>query len=73
MKLTFSQAPLHIRAIALAAWAEWLSHAKHPKSFTIAIRVNGKHAEVTSFATTTHAAADGETEEVSEIDLRSRS
>jgi hypothetical protein len=72
VKLFFAAAPLHVRAIALAAWAEWLSHEKRPKSFTIAIRVDGKRAEVTSFAPTVHACADGETEETGQVDLRHR-
>lgn len=64
------QAPLHIRALAWAAWKEWMADSRHSKGFSVTIHVADAKARVTAYNPIGHATADGESGEADFKDQR---
>ncbi len=71
MKMSaLENAPLHIRAAALALWCEWMADGRKSKGFSVTIQVTGSKARVTGYNPFEHACADAETNEAEFVDRK---
>ena len=64
---SLANAPLHIRAAALALWHEWLTDGRKSKDFNVTISVRGPIAIVQDYHPLMRSRADAESGDVTYI------